>query len=273
MTESSVVLPVYKVQPYLRECLDSILEQPFNDIEVIAVDDATPDECGRIIDEYAERDPRVHATHLPSNVGLGRARNAGLERATGEYVWFVDSDDVIVPGALQSIASRLNDTSPDVLMIDYARTYWYGKKTRNRLHRLLSTPDAPEVFRITERPDLLRIFPTAWNKVVRREFLVDAGFLFPPGWYEDLPFTYPLLAKADRISVLDQVCYLYRQRRHGAILGTTSDRHLEVIGQYELAFERLRHIGPQGAAIEPVVFGQAMEHLLVVLGNSRRLSR
>src|SRR5215467_11855653 len=77
MAQISVVVPVYKVQPYLRECLDSILEQPFNDIEVIAVDDATPDECGRIIDEYAERDPRVHAIHLSSNVGLGRARNAG----------------------------------------------------------------------------------------------------------------------------------------------------------------------------------------------------
>ncbi|HKE65232.1 MAG TPA: bifunctional glycosyltransferase family 2 protein/CDP-glycerol:glycerophosphate glycerophosphotransferase [Micromonosporaceae bacterium] len=269
----TIVVPVYKVQPYLRECLDSILEQPFSDIEVIAVDDCTPDDCGRILDEYAARDQRVTAIHLPKNVGLGGARNAGLTRATGDYVWFVDSDDVVASGALERIAKRLSDTSPDVLIVDYARRYWSGKTTRNKLHKLLSESNAPSVFRITERMDLLRIFPCAWNKVVRREFMIDAGLTFPSGWYEDLPFTYPLLAKAERVSVLDRVCYYYRQRRHGAILGTTSERHTELVAQYDLAFERLRNMGARGAAIEPTVFGIAMHHLMVVLDHRRRLPR
>jgi len=88
----SVIIPVYSVQGYLRECLNSVLEQSFRDIEVIAVDDNSPDHCPRILDEYARRDPRLRVTHLDHNVGNGHARNIGLDQATGSYVWFVDSD-------------------------------------------------------------------------------------------------------------------------------------------------------------------------------------
>ena len=101
----SVIVPVYKVQGYLRECLDSILTQSCTDIEVIAVDDCSPDNCGAIIDEYAARDSRVTAVHLPQNVGLGRARNAGVGHATGDYLLFLDSDDSYTPGALRAIES------------------------------------------------------------------------------------------------------------------------------------------------------------------------
>lgn len=97
MPRFSVIVPVYKVQGYLRECLDSILTQSCTDIEVIAVDDCSPDNCGNIIDEYAARDARVTAVHLPRNVGLGRARNAGVGHATGEYLLFLDSDDSYTP--------------------------------------------------------------------------------------------------------------------------------------------------------------------------------
>lgn len=268
----SVVVPVHNVQPYLRECLDSILKQQYRDIELIAVNDCTPDGCGEIIDEYALADPRVRTIHLPENVGLGRARNAGLAQATGEYVWFVDSDDTIASDALGHIAERIRQTTPDVLIVDYARTYWWKRQTRNMLHSLLSVPDAPEVFRISERDELLRIFPCAWNKVVRREFMLESGILFPVGWYEDLAFTYPILANAKRISVLDHVCYFYRQRRHGAILGTSSDRHFELISQYDLVFERLSDAGEEGEKIRPRVLGQAIEHFIVVVGHPRRLS-
>src|SRR5690349_12045451 len=111
----SIVLPVYRVQAYLRECLDSILEQSFTDFEVIAVDDCSPDHSGAILDEYAARDSRVRVVHLERNVGLGEARNAGLGHTHGEYVWFVDSDDWIAPGALAAVADRLRTAEPDVL--------------------------------------------------------------------------------------------------------------------------------------------------------------
>src|SRR5919201_5990363 len=84
----SVIIPVHRVQGYLRECLNSILDDAGPNIEVVAIDDKSPDRCGEILDEFAERDSRVRVTHLEENVGLGQARNIGLQMATGDYVWF-----------------------------------------------------------------------------------------------------------------------------------------------------------------------------------------
>ncbi|HEY8471045.1 MAG TPA: glycosyltransferase family 2 protein, partial [Natronosporangium sp.] len=101
----TVVVPVYQVEPYLTRCLDSILaEAGAGDmVEVVAVDDASPDRSGELLDAYARRDPRVRVLHLATNVGLGRARNAGLARARGEYVWFVDSDDWLPAGTIPAV--------------------------------------------------------------------------------------------------------------------------------------------------------------------------
>ncbi|BCJ37472.1 glycosyl transferase [Actinocatenispora thailandica] len=260
---------MYQVQGYLRECLDSLLNQRFRDIEVIAVDDRSPDHCGAIIDEYAAADSRVTAVHLPVNGGLGPARNAGLKLATGEYVWFVDSDDSIAPDSLAAIAERIAATAPDVLVVDYARTYWDGRTVRNSTAELLA--GAPEVFRIGEFPQLLRVFPCAWTKIVRREFLLRHDLDFPPGYYEDLPFSYPLLCAADRIAILDQVVVHYRQRRHGSILRTSGAKHLVMIDQYQLVFERLAALGDRAAPVLPAVYARMVDHLLVLLGTSNRL--
>src|SRR5690606_6767616 len=115
MPRLSLVVPVYKVQGYLSECLDSILGQSYTDFEVIAVDDCSPDDSGSILDRYAEHDARIHVIHLTENVGLGRARNAGLEKTQGDYVLFLDSDDTLSEGALQAVAERLEATGdPDI---------------------------------------------------------------------------------------------------------------------------------------------------------------
>ncbi|WP_084131264.1 bifunctional glycosyltransferase/CDP-glycerol:glycerophosphate glycerophosphotransferase [Actinocatenispora sera] len=265
----SIVVPVYKVQGYLRDCLDSLLNQQFRDIEVIAVDDRSPDHSGAIIDEYEAADPRVTAVHLPVNGGLGPARNAGLKLATGEYVWFVDSDDWIAPESLTAIAERLAATAPDVLVVDYARAYWDNRIVRNSAAAQLQ--GAPEVFRIDEFPQLLQVFPCAWTKIVRRENLLRWNLEFPPGYYEDLPFTYPLLCAADRITILDQVVVYYRQRRHGSILRTNGEKHLVMLDQYQLTFERLAALGDRATPILPVVYGRMVDHLLVLLGGSPRL--
>src|SRR5438105_10130151 len=102
----SVIVPCFRVQGFLRECMDSVLAQDFTDFEVIAVDDCSPDASGAILDEYAAADDRVQVLHLPEDVGLGLARNAGLEKVTGDYVLFLDSDDTLVPVALSALADR-----------------------------------------------------------------------------------------------------------------------------------------------------------------------
>ena len=135
VTLLSVVLPVFKVQGYLAQCLDSLLDQSFTDVEIIAVDDRSPDRSGEILAEYAERDPRVRVITMAENVGLGRARNAGLDAATGEYVWFVDSDDWLATGALGAVARRLRDTRADVLVVGFDRVHWDGRVVDRLGHR------------------------------------------------------------------------------------------------------------------------------------------
>ncbi|MFF5300780.1 CDP-glycerol glycerophosphotransferase family protein [Streptomyces sp. NPDC013161] len=272
MPRFSVIVPAYKVQAYLHECLESVLSQSYPDLELIAVDDCSPDACGAIIDEFAARDARVRAVHLPGNQGLGRARNAGLEQATGDYLVFLDSDDTLTPDALRAIADRLKETGePDVLVFDYARTFWSGEAQRNKVAVQL-TEQGPAPFRLEDRPGLLRVIMVAWNKAYRREFVEREGFAFPPGYYEDTPWTYPVLMTAETIATLDRVCVHYRQRRQGNILGTTSRKHFDVFDQYDRVFAFV-DARPQLAQWRPVLFRRMVDHLATVFTKPDRLPR
>ncbi|MGP2441165.1 bifunctional glycosyltransferase/CDP-glycerol:glycerophosphate glycerophosphotransferase [Streptomyces sp. JW3] len=272
MPRFSVIVPAYQVQAYLPACLESVLSQSFPDFELIAVDDASPDACGDIVDEFAARDPRVRPVHLPANQGLGPARNAGMSQATGDYLVFLDGDDTLTPGALRAVADRLKETGePDVLVYDYARTYWTGETVRNQAAARL-TEDGPAPFTLTDRPGLLNLLMVAWNKTCRREFVERAGFTFPPGLYEDTPWTYPVLLRAESIATLDLVCVHYRQRRRGSILGTSSERHLDVFAQYDRVFAFLDS-DPELARWRPVLFRRMADHLAVVFARPERLPR
>ncbi|GGW53170.1 bifunctional glycosyltransferase/CDP-glycerol:glycerophosphate glycerophosphotransferase [Streptomyces griseoloalbus] len=272
MPRFSVIVPAYQVQAYLHACLESVLSQSYPDLELIAVDDCSPDACGAVIDEFAARDPRVRAVHLPENAGLGPARNAGMERATGDYLVFLDGDDTLTPDALLALADRLKETGePDVLVYDYARTYWSGEAVRNRVAAELAE-DGPAPFRLEDRPGLLRLLMVAWNKAYRREFVERAGFTFPPGYYEDTPWTYPVLMTAESIATLDRVCVHYRQRRAGGILRTTSDRHFEIFDQYDRVFAFLDE-RPELRRWRPVLFRRMVDHLVTVYARRDRLPR
>ncbi|MET8012337.1 bifunctional glycosyltransferase family 2 protein/CDP-glycerol:glycerophosphate glycerophosphotransferase [Streptomyces sp. NPDC005271] len=271
MPRFSVIVPAYEVQPYLQDCLRSVLDQDFTDLELIAVDDHSPDACGAIIDETAAHDPRVRPVHLPENAGLGRARNAGIRRATGDYLLFLDGDDTLAPGSLRAIADRLAHTEdPQVLVYDYARVDWTGQAVRNVRAGLLRHGDGPQVFRLDQRPELLRLLMVAWNKAYRRDFVRREGFAFPPGFYEDTPWTFPVLLTAESIAVLDRVCVHYRQRRRGGILRTTSRRHLEVFDQYDRVF-RFLDGRPELARWRPALFQRMLDHFVVVYSAPGRL--
>ncbi|MFJ8056599.1 CDP-glycerol glycerophosphotransferase family protein [Streptomyces sp. NPDC096142] len=272
MPRFSVIVPAYKVQAYLHECLESVLSQSYPDLELIAVDDCSPDACGAIIDEFAARDARVRAVHLPENQGLGRARNAGLREATGDYLVFLDSDDTLTPDALRAVADRVKETGePDVLVFDYARTFWNGEARRNKVAAQL-TEQGPAPFRLEDRPGLLRVIMVAWNKAYRREFVEREGFAFPPGYYEDTPWTYPVLMAAETIATLDRVCVHYRQRRRGNILGTTSRKHFDVFEQYDRVFEFVA-ARPELDQWRPVLFRRMVDHLATVFTKPDRLPR
>jgi len=266
----SVIVPAYKVQAYLHECLDSVLSQSYRDFELIAVDDGSPDACGEIIDEFAARDARVSALHLPQNAGLGAARNAGIARAGGDYLVFLDGDDTLTPDALRAIADRLTETGePEVLVYDYASVHWSGERVRDQFADQL-TESGPAPFQLEDRPGLLRVLMVAWNKAVRRDFAAREGLSFPPGYYEDTPWTYPALMAAGSIATLDRVCVHYRQRRQGSILSTTSRGHFDVFDQYDRVFAFLDQ-RPQLARWRPVLFRRMVDHLSTVFTRPGRL--
>ncbi|MFI1221769.1 MULTISPECIES: CDP-glycerol glycerophosphotransferase family protein [unclassified Streptomyces] len=270
MPRFSVIVPAFRVQAYLHACLDSVLTQSFKDYEIIVVDDCSPDACGPIADEYARRDPRVTALHLPRNIGLGPARNAGMGRAVGDYLIFLDGDDTLLPDALQTIADRIGTTGePDVLMYDYARTYWTGRSVRNVLAVHLDE-SGPARFRLTDRPELLQLLMVVWNKAYRRTFVEAEGFTFPPGYYEDTPWTYPVLMSAGSIAVLDAVCVSYRQRRRGNILSTTSEKHFDVFDQYDRVFAFIDS-RPELALWRPVIFRRMLDHFSALFASRDRL--
>ncbi|MEU9650361.1 bifunctional glycosyltransferase family 2 protein/CDP-glycerol:glycerophosphate glycerophosphotransferase [Streptomyces sp. NPDC048110] len=271
MPKLSLVVPVYKVQGYLPECLDSILGQDCTDFEIIAVDDCSPDGSGAILDEYAKRDDRIHVIHLTENVGLGLARNAGLEKATGDYVLFLDSDDTLSDGALSAIRDRIEATGdPEILIFDYARTYWDGR-VRPNLRADLLGEEGPDTFSLAERPQLLDLLQIVWNKAYRRDFVTRTGLTFPPGYYEDAPWTFCSLISTERIAVLDRVCVYYRQRREGGnILKTVSRKHFDVFDQYQRVFDYL-DAHEELAKWRAPLFRKMVDHYLTVLERPGRL--
>ncbi|GHA64668.1 glycosyl transferase [Streptomyces tauricus] len=270
MPRFSIVVPVHNVQGYLRTCLESVLDQSYGDFEVIVVDDRSPDGSPAIIDEFAARDERVVAVHLPVNGGIGPARNHGARLARGEYLLFLDSDDSYTPGTLRAIAERIDATDrPDIVLFDYARTHWYGAVKRNRDAEVFGAP-GPEVFTVAERPELLDLFTVVWNKAYRLDFFREGGFTFPTGFYEDAVIVYQTLWTARTITLVDRICVAYRQRRQGNAMRTPSREHFEVFAQYERLF---RFIGerPELERWRGFLYDHMADHYLFILRQADRV--
>jgi CDP-glycerol glycerophosphotransferase len=267
----SIVLPVYGVPEYLDACLDSVLGQAPPGTEVIAVDDASPDACGKMLDARADTDPRLQVIHLATNAGPGNARNVGLSRATGDYVWFADADDLLADGALAEITSRLAADRPDVLLIDY-QDYYAGGATAPSFGAALLRGAPAGTFTLGAQPALIDLTMTSWSKVIRRGFLAEIGLEFRGGIHEDVPVSCAVLLSARRISALARVCYSYRRARRESFMVTTSDRHFDIFASYQLVFDLLpsfaeRAGAPVTEAVRSALFGRAIWHYTTILGT------
>ncbi len=205
----SVIVPAYGVGEYLPACLDSVLAQTLTDLEVIVVDDGSPDESGEIADDFAAVDPRVRVLHT-SNQGLGPARNEGTRAATGRYITFADSDDLIPPRAYELMVSSLERTGSDIAA---GNTWRYIEGKGN-----VQSWTHAEAFAETRFQTHIREFPTlirdrmVWNKVYRRSFWDEHGFEFPAIRYEDYPVTLAAHLKASSVDIFAEKVYHWRQR-------------------------------------------------------------
>lgn len=211
----SIIVPIYKVEKYLKTCLDSILNQTYRNIEIILVDDGSPDGCSEICDAYAAMDDRIHVIHQP-NGGVASARNAGLAAATGEWIGWVDADDWIEPDTFAYLLENALCTDADICICGRF------EELRNRTP-LFGIPEK----KLMERTDALcalleeRYMDSAlYDKLWRAELFRDIRF--PDGrTYEDLATLYRLFVKAERIMCLSEPKYHYRRRDDG-IVGDTS---------------------------------------------------
>lgn len=274
MFKLSVIIPVFQVEDYITECLDSLVSQTFGDFEIVVVDDASADGSWSIVESYAAVDDRFTTVRFSENQGLGFARNSGIEKARGEYLVFVDSDDRLAAGGLQSIVDRLDESGrPDVLMYDFARFYPAGNIEPNGFPEgVLRQPGQPgQTFSLKENPELLKVTWASWNKAYRREFINELGLRFTSGCYEDLAWTCKSLFGAKEIALLDEVCLHYRKGRPDSIVAMEGRKHLDMFKQFALVFEYIDS-HPELFQWREVVAEESVERLFYTAAIPGRLT-
>ncbi|MFF0292163.1 CDP-glycerol glycerophosphotransferase family protein [Kitasatospora sp. NPDC004614] len=266
----SIVLPVHGVERFLPQCLDSLRADGAapGEVELIAVDDRSPDRSGALLDAHAATDPRMRVLHLAENQGLGGARTAGLAEATGTYVWFVDSDDWLPEGTIDAILAELRaettrDVPADVLLTDFTHVYHDGGEEPNPWRHVLAGSPLVSGCTAAEHPALFNSVLAVWNKVMRRQYLLDLDVHFGRGYYEDISVTYPLLLAADRLVYLDRPCYRYRRGRPGAITATASPKHADAFAQYDAIFAFLDR-DERANKLRTLVFDRTVKQALTI---------
>lgn len=212
----SVIVPIYNVEKYLRECLDSLLAQTLEDIQIILVNDGSTDGSPAIIAEYAARDARIEVIDKP-NAGYGHSMNRGLERASGEYIGIVEPDDFIDSAMFADLYAAACSCTPKAqvarsaywrVMCDGSREFTYPSPHKGRVK-----PDR-QPFTIAECPEMLFYHPSIWAAIYEKAFLDGEGIRFkeiPGAGWSDNPFFIETLGLADRIVYVDECYYHYRE--------------------------------------------------------------
>lgn len=227
--EISVIVPVYNVQAYLSRCLDSILAQTFRDIEIILVDDGSPDESGAICDEYAARDERVRVVHK-KNGGLSDARNAGLDIAQGRWIGFVDSDDYIAPDMYEYLHSIAIREHAQIAMCDMYMFYDNGV-VEEHPNDFYDVVDNVEAAKIVLEAQVTSV--TAVNKLYRSEVYENIRFPFGKT-AEDAFVILDVLSKAERIVISNAQKYYYYRRAGSITMKAFNPHDLDAVEAYEV---------------------------------------
>lgn len=244
----SIIVPIYKTEKFLTECINSILAQTYKNIEVILIDNASPDHCGAICDAYAAKDSRVRVIHLKNNRGQGGARNCGLGASKGDYIMFVDSDDYIAPNMCEYLLSLSGNGDFDISICGFFYKYPDGKcvpyvNTHRKMSGYMGTY---EYFRKNNIATVL------WNKLYKRELFLNEPILYFPEneRFEDHFMTYRLLYRAKHISIGESPLYYYVQRQ-GSV--THSIRDNDIIYHAHYIFDYYKWTDNEAPEFRPVV--------------------
>ena len=223
----SVIIPVYNVEDYLNECLDSVINQTLEDIEIICIDDGSTDNSPNILKEYQKKDSRIKII-TKENGGQATARNLGIKEAQGEYIAFVDSDDFIEPTMFEKLYTKAKDNNLDIAMCKIAT---YDNQTEeikdNVWYYMLGVfrDFDKDIFNHKDtREFTCHIAVTPYNKIYKTTLLKENNILFPEGLiFEDEKFFYDTYLRAKRVSIVDEFLYYYRINRKGSTVDTIKD--------------------------------------------------
>ncbi len=249
----SVIIPVYRVEAYLEKCVDSVLAQTYPDLEIILVDDGSPDKCPAMCDAFAARDSRVRVLHR-ANGGLSAARNTGLDAASGRYVGFVDSDDYIAPDMYGKLYAALRATGADMSICGYECV----DEAENAVMPLPplreETLGPDELFERVETAQGKGRYATAVNRLYKRELF--EGLRFREGkLYEDEFLAPHVIARCAAVTVVPEALYFYVQRSGSIMNAAVTVRRLDAV---EAFMERYGFYRDRGLnALAPIVLGRA----------------
>ncbi|MBP3841519.1 MAG: glycosyltransferase [Bacilli bacterium] len=200
-TDISIIVPIYNAEKYLKKCIDSLVNQTKKEIEIILINDGSTDSSERIIKEY--KDERIKY-FKNKNQGIGKTRNFGIEKATGKYLLFVDSDDYLDKNACEKLYNKIENDSLDLLVYDFYREFDNGKKEEEKLQKF-------DISNLKENPKLLlNINLSPWNKLYKTEVIKGNNTKFVENLkYEDAPFVVEAIINSKRIGKLDESLYYY----------------------------------------------------------------
>ena len=211
MAKISVIVPVYNVEKYLTECIESICSQSLEDLEIICVNDGSTDNSLDILNDFAKQDKRIIVINK-ANSGYGHTMNMGLNAATGEYIGIIESDDFADKNMFEDLYKLAKDNDADI-----AKGDWFNYWSKNKFARKNNRISSAKAFQLTNSKkdkSLLRINPSVWSAVYKREFLnkYNIRFLETPGAsYQDLAFSFKVFALAERVILTDKAYLYYRQ--------------------------------------------------------------
>lgn len=219
----SIIIPIYKVESYIDKCVESVLSQTWKKIEVILVDDGSPDKCGLMCDEYAKKDTRIKVIHK-DNGGLSDARNAGVEVATGEYIGFIDSDDWIDENFYEQLIDKMKKTGADIVTAGVKKVWEDGKMEVMTPYQEIQLSNQEAMKAIIEESFLKQ---PVWYKLYRADV---ARVKFKSGvLHEDNYWSYQVVAKANKVVVMQEPYYYYRQRSNSIMSSQYSEKRLAAI--------------------------------------------
>lgn len=232
----SVIVPVYKVENYLDRCVRSIVAQSYSCLEIILVDDGSPDRCGAICDAWARKDRRIKVIHK-ENGGLSDARNVGMAAATGELIGFVDSDDWISPEMYQLLYENMQENGSDIAACGVEMVWDDGSPSRMLTQTGCCVLDAQQAMQAIIEESALK--QPVWYKLYKTDLIRNIPFAVGK-YHEDVFWSYQAIGAAGYVSVMDTPCYYYTQRS-GSIMGEGfSMRRLDALDAKLLRLEYVK---------------------------------